>query len=298
MKIVRDIKNIKIQGAENVAKSGVEAIVHLANKSRAKTKKDFIREIEKGKNILFMSRRTEPEMRNSVEYVLKDMHDDYVVSRIVKRINKNSAFVSDYFRNADRVIAEIGEKKIKNNYVVFTHCHSSTVIGILKKAHKKKDFEVHNTETRPLFQGRITAKELAKEGIKVIHYVDSAMRLALKKADIVLLGADAIQADGKVINKIGSELIAEMARKYDIPVYFCATAWKFDPKTMYGIDEEIEERNKKEVWEKSPKGVKIMNPAFERVNPELITGIISELGIFKPAMFVEEARQKYRWMFR
>ena len=297
-RILKDIKSLKIQGAENVAKAGVKAMLYLANSSKAKTKREFMREISSGKKRLFNTRKTEPGMRNAVNYILKDVHDDYVVNRIIKRINKNAGFVENYFNNAEKIIAKTGADKIKNNYVVFTHCHSSTVVNILKEAKKrKKHFEVHNTETRPLFQGRITAKELAKEGIKVVHYVDSAMRLALKKADIVLFGADAVQANGKVINKIGTELIAEIARKYDIPVYFCTTAWKFDPKTIYSIDEEIENRNKKEVWSKAPKNVKIMNPAFERTGPELITGIISELGVFRPSVFIEEVKQKYSWMF-
>jgi ribose 1,5-bisphosphate isomerase len=208
-------------------------------------------------------------------------------------------YVLEHFEKAPDMIEEIAAHKIKNKMIVFTHCHSSTVRDALIRAKKQGiNFEVHNTETRPVFQGRITAKELAKAGIPVTHYVDSAARLALKKSDLMLLGADAITADGKVINKIGSELIGEVADRYDIPIYICTDSWKFDPRTIFGKETEIEERPAKEIWSGAPKKVKIANYAFEKINPDIITGIITELGIYRPAILLEEIKKAYPWMFK
>ena len=181
---------------------------------------------------------------------------------------------------------------------MYTHCHSSTVVNIIKQAKDNGvNFEVHNTETRPLYQGRKTAKELSDYGIPVRHYVDSAARLALKKADIMLIGADAITAEGKIINKIGSELISEAANKLNVPVYVCTHSWKFDPKTIFGFEEIIEKRLAKEVWPNKPKNVSIDNFAFEQVNPALVTGIISEIGIYNPQNFRQGIKNHYSWMF-
>jgi ribose 1,5-bisphosphate isomerase len=172
-------------------------------------------------------------------------------------------------------------------------------MAILKRAKQnKRNFEVHNTETRPLYQGRKTAKECSKMGIPVKIYVDSAARYALKKVDLMLIGADAITSEGKIINKIGSEMFAEIANKFDIPVYVCTDSWKFDAATVYGYEEEIETRRTSEVWRRQPKGIKIDNHAFEKVDTDLVTGIISELGIYKPEIFVEEIRRNYGWMLR
>ena len=179
--------------------------------------------------------------------------------------------------------------------VIYTHCHSSTVTQILTEANKLgKDFEVHNTETRPLFQRRTTAKELAKSGIKVTHYLDSAARLALKKSDMMMIGCDAITTD-KVINKIGSELISERAYKYEIPLYVCTHSWKFDPLSVKGYEEAIEQRHALEVWKNTPKNVIIDNHAFEQIDPTLCTGIISELGVFKHSAFIEEVQRTFPW---
>jgi ribose 1,5-bisphosphate isomerase len=268
--ICKDIKSLKIQGATNVAKSGVQALKLRHDPNSVKK--------------IISLRPTEPALRNAINFSLKD-------------IKRNPDKALKHFDEAKKKIAEIGAREIPKDSVVFTHCHASTVTGILKNAFKTKKFEVYCTETRPMFQGRKTATELAKAKIPVTMFVDSAARYALKNSDIMLLGADAILSSGKVANKIGSELFAETAKKYDIPVFVCTDSWKFDPMTVRGYTEELEIREAKEVWSKPPKGVKINNIAFELIDHELITGIISELGIYNPETFVVEVQKAYPWMF-
>lgn len=293
--IVNDIKKLKIQGASNVAKFSVKAleIVSLDYKNRNKAYQVHI--LNKAKKILFNTRPTEPAMRNALNFIIFDIETE---KNIYETVKKRAEKVKDFFDSSENLISSIGSKKIFNKNIIFTHCHSSSVINILKKAKQEnKRFIVHNTETRPMFQGRITAKKLSAMGIPVVHYIDSAARLALKKADIMLIGADAITSEGKVINKIGSEMFAEIADKYDVPVYVCSNSWKFDPESVFGYEEEIESRNEKEVWVDAPKGVRISNEAFEKIDPDLVTGIISEIGVYKPEIFVEEVKKLYKWMF-
>lgn len=296
--IVKDIKSLKIQGAEAISHEGIKALKIVIHKSKARTTDQFVKEMRKAKNELIATRPTEPYLRNALLSVFHDIEaanlrelKEELFSRIQKTLK-----IMDESRKS---IASIGANKIKDGMIIFTHCHSSTVMSILIEAKKQgRKFEVHNTETRPRMQGRKTAKELAAAGIKVIHYVDSAARLALKKADIMLIGADAITSEGKVINKIGSELFSEVAHSYDVPVYACTNSWKFDPDTVFGFTEEIEERPKKEVWENPPKGVVVDNHAFEIIKPELVTGVITELGIYDPQILVEEVKRWYKWLIK
>jgi len=296
-KIVRDIKGLKIQGAHNVAKSALVALKEHMHSSHADTKIQLIAELGKLRTVLEQSRPTEPMLRNVLKYVyehsagqgLRDLRESFFHS-----IQRTLIDIEE----AEKTVHRMGMQKIRNGMVVFTHCHSSTVMGILQAAKMDKiKFEVHNTETRPHLQGRLTAEELARMGIKVTHYVDSAARLALKKADIMLIGCDCFTSEGKVINKIGSELFAEVASKRDIPIYVCTTTWKFDPKTVFGFEEVIEERLRQEIWPRAPKNVCIDNHAFEQVDPNLVTGMITEFGIYKPQVLVEELRQRSPWMF-
>ena len=113
----------------------------------------------------------------------------------------------------------------------------------------------------------------------------------------MIIGCDAIDSEGKCYNKIGSEMFAEIANKFDVPVYIATDSWKFDPKTIFGFNEEIEKRSRDEVWNNAPKKIKIENYAFEKIKPTLISGIISEIGIFKPQLFIEELKSKYKFMF-
>ena len=292
------IRSLEIQGAANIAREGAKAFVLKVSESKYKDRKSLMKGMDTIKKKVFATRPTEPFMRNLINYIIYSVIDrdfKYIIPSLNTSLDKALKLVAKF----ERDLVEIGAKKIRKGYVVYTHCHSSTVVNILKKAKDEGiNFEVHNTETRPLYQGRKTSKELADYGIPVRHYVDSAARLALKKADIMLIGADAITAEGKIINKIGSELIAEAANRFNVPIYVCTHAWKFDPKTILGFEEVIEKRLAKEVWPDKPKNVDIDNFAFEQVDPVLVTGIISEMGIYNPQNFIGEVKRRYSWMFK
>ena len=267
--ICEDIKSLKIQGATSIAKAAIEAL--QIRHDNASVKK------------LISLRATEPCLRNAIRFCLVDME-------------KNPGIALRHFDEAQKTISEEVANKIEGGSIIFTHCHSNNVVKALIAASKKKKFTVYNTETRPRFQGRKTAEELAKAGIPVEHFVDSAARVALKKCDLALIGADAITSEGKVINKIGSEMFAEIADRFDIPFYVCSDSWKYDSMTMFGFEEEIETRYESEVWDKPPRGVKINNISFEKIDPELITGIISDIGVFGPQAFVTEVTRHFPWI--
>ena len=294
---LKKINNLEIQGAADIAKAASKAFVFKISTSKSKNKQELMKEINVIRKKIFSTRTTEPFMRNMINYIVSstsEMDFKYIIPALHVNLNKTLKWIS----KCERELVDIGAKRIKKGYIVYTHCHSSTVIRILKKSKDSGNkFEVHNTETRPLYQGRKTAKELIEYNIPVRHYVDSAARLALKKADIMIIGADAITSDAKVVNKIGSELIAEAAYRLDIPVYICTHSWKFDPKTIFGFDEAIEKRSEKEIWPAKPKNIIIDNFSFEKIDPSLITGIISEMGVYKPQNFIEEIKRRYEWMF-
>ena len=257
-RIVEDIKSIKIQGARNIAKKALYAYTLFFTKT--------------AKEKLVNARPTEPLLSNTLNYFAKFGHKKTL----------------DHFDFSQEKINNSILKIIKNNSVIFTHCHSSSVVSALIFAKKQgKHFEVYNTETRPLFQGRKTAKELSKAGIKITNFVDSAARIALtksqntKKANLVLFGADAILKTG-AINKVGSGMFAEIAFANKIPVYILADSWKFTKHVK------LEQRSFNEVWKKAGRNIKIENPAFEFIPKKYISGIISEFGILSFDKFLNK----------
>lgn len=294
------IKRLEVQGARNVAIEAIKALETLASQTRAKTKKEFFDELAKAKEILFASRETEPLMRNAVRWMISQVEKSN--EKNVKKLSMTVSLASKEFlknlEDSKEKIAEIGAKRIRDNSVIFTHCHSSTVNYLLERAKKEgKTFEVICTETRPIFQGRTTAKEMLELGIKTTFIVDSAARFFMNQVDLVIVGADAITSEGNVINKIGTSMMALIAHEARTPFYVVSELLKFDPMTMYGDYEKIEERSPKEIWKDPPQNLIIRNPAFDVTRRDFIHGIICEEGIISPHSIIEVMHRKYPWIF-
>jgi len=256
-RICRRIKEIKIQGATNIAKAALDAYYLYPNTVT--------------KRVLLNLRPTEP-----------------MLSHVLALADKNpkEKILLHFTESQDR-INELVFNLIKNNSKLFTHCHSTNVVKALIYAKKHgKIFSVYNTETRPLFQGRKTAKELSRAGIKVTNFVDAAADIAIKQVDLVLLGADAL-LDNSVINKVGSGMISELANNHRVPVYVVADSWKYSHKSV-----KLEERDFKEVWNSKQNKVHVDNPAFEAIEMKYISGIISELGKMSYKKFLSIARKR------
>ena len=285
-KAYSDIKNLKIQGATNIAIAALEAL---------KSAKDR-RQLSEIVLLLSSARPTEPLMRNGLRYVAFNVHQHYDFKNSLR-------FWADKYiqicKSALERIAEIGSKRIVNGSKIMTHCHSTAVTSVLKKAKDKyKEFEVYVCEARPLFQGRITAKELASHGIKVNYIVDSAKGTYINDMDLVLVGADALTAEGNVVNKIGTSELAYIAKEADVEFGVASELLKFDPVTVQGYLEPIEERSPEEVWERPPKRVRVRNPAFDVTKADLIDFVVTEEGVLSPHNILSMTHDKYPWMKR
>ena len=294
------IRRLEVQGARNVAIVAIKAVQTLATETEAPSKKDFLRELLKAKETLFASRATEPLMRNALRMIINKVEKSE--ERNVKRLAETVSLTSEQFltdlEESNREIAEIGARRIKNNSTILTHCHSSTVTNLLRRAkHEGKQFEIICTETRPAFQGQTTAKELLDLGIKTTFIIDSATRFFMNQVDLVVVGADAITSEGNVINKIGTSIVALAAHEARTPFYVVSELLKFDPATMYGDYEKIEERSPSEIWKDAPKNLLVRNPAFDVTRRDFIHGIICEEGMISPHSITEVMHRKYPWVF-
>lgn len=297
---VKQIRRLEIQGARNVAIAAIKAIEILASQTQAPSKKDFLRELTKARDVLFASRATEPLMRNALRLIINRVYRSE--EKNVKKLAEIASQAAQQFlldlENSRKRIAEIGAKRIRSNSVVLTHCHSSTVTNLLKRAkYEGKVFELICTETRPVLQGQITAKEMLDLGIKTTFIVDSAARFFMNDVDLVLVGADAITSEGNVINKIGTSMVALVAHEARAPFYVVSELLKFDPATVSGDYEKIEERSPNEIWKNAPKELTIRNPAFDVTRRDFIHGIICEDGMISPHSITEVMHRKYPWVF-
>lgn len=281
-KTYQDIKEMKVQGATDVALEAIKSLKHIESEE----------ELNESIQLLKKSRPTEPMMQNGLKYI----KSSYKEGRDIKKSVEEFKQMID---NSVKKIVETGSRYISPETNIMTHCHSSLVEKIIIKANEEEKInKVIVTETRPRYQGRITAKELAKEGINVELGVDSARIELMKEVDLAIVGADLITSDGYLFNKIGTHELALSAHNMKGTNFLVAAQLlKIDPMTLSGKRAEVEERSTKEVWENPPKGVKIRNPAFDATPPRYINSMITEEGIIHPFNTIDNAEKKYPWIF-
>ena len=260
----RKIRALEIQGANAIAKAALTALAG-----------DLADGAANGKELageLCAARPNEPMLRNLLSRFLS------APCEAGRATEAAEALLSEIAAD-EKKIASKGAELILDGMTVFTHCHSSSAVGVLLEAHRSgKKFRVLNTETRPRYQGRITAKELASNGVEVVHMVDSAAKHALDGADLFIFGADAILQSGYLINKVGTGIFCLVAARYDVPTY-CATHTLKVVRDH--LDEKVEERDPAEVWPDAPAGVVVRNPAFDKVHLKYVTAFITEKGLLK-----------------
>lgn len=199
-----------------------------------------------------------------------------------------------------KAMGRYGAELIKDGQTVLTHCNAGalatagygTALGVIRAAWEQgKKIKVIADETRPVLQGaRLTAWELMQDHIPVTLITDNMAGSLMRQGKIHLcvVGADRIAANGDVANKIGTYSVAVLAKAHGIPFYVAAPYSTIDLSTKSGADIPIEQRNPLEVTTihgshpVAPEGVEVYNPAFDVTPAELITGIVTERGVFKP----------------
>jgi methylthioribose-1-phosphate isomerase len=197
---------------------------------------------------------------------------------------------------ANRAMGAHGAALMPKGARILTYCNTGalaasghgTALGVIRSSFEKdKSITVIACETRPYLQGaRLTAWECVQEGIPCTLITDNMAghMMATGQVDAVIVGADRIAANGDAANKIGTYMVAVLARRHGLPFYVAAPTSTFDPKTADGSAIAIEERPGQEVtgyrgvrW--APEGVKVRNPAFDVTPAELISGIVCEKGV-------------------
>jgi len=301
-----DIKSIKIQGATNVAIATVNGLILHCSSIVYGDWEEFLEDVKKVGMELATLRENEPLAKNAVKYIYYMIKTRYMDADTAdKRRDAFMLVANEYLEiieNSKKEILKHGNAQLHGISKVFTHCHSSTSEHLIIDLSKGiDDFKVVCTETRPKFQGRITAQKLLEAGLDTTMIADSAAESyvigrGLFPVDAVFLGADQISLNGDVINKVGSWGIALAAYYANIPVYVVTPFLKVDADTAYKPII-IERRDGEEIWPDHPEGLNLDNPAFDLIDAKLITGYITELGVISVQEIPSLIREKYGWVY-
>jgi methylthioribose-1-phosphate isomerase len=295
------LKEMKMRGAPLIGVAASYGIALTAYHSKAKTRIELMNELEKSAEIL---RNTRPTAVNLFWAINKMLRKANETTGNIEELKKNIVSQAKKMANQDikinRTIGQHGSKLISDGDTVLTHCNAGalatvgygTALGVIRAAwEQKKQINVFIDETRPKLQGaRLTAYELVKEGIPATLITDNMIGYVMSKGliDKVVVGADRILKDG-VINKIGTFTVAAISKLYKIPFYVAAPISTFD-FSLRSEEVVIEERQHREVTHfhskrTAPKGVRVINPAFDITPLKFVEAIICEKGVLSRNRF-------------
>ena len=290
---------LQVRGAPAIGVAAAMCIYVLAKKMPRDDFESFYQAFTEKKEFLDSSRPTAVNL----SWALKRMdacvqaHKKQPVDEIVEALHLEAVKIRDEDVQVCKKIGEYGVSLIKPGDGVLTHCNAgklatvqfgTATAPIYVAEERGYHLRVFCDETRPLLQGaRLTAFELQESGVDTTLICDNMSAMVMKNGwvNAVFVGCDRVAANGDTANKIGTSVVAAVAKQYHVPVYICAPTSTIDMNTPTGEDIVIEERKPEEVaemWYKermAPKDVKIFNPAFDVTDHSLIAGIVTEYGV-------------------
>lgn len=310
MDIWEAIRLLRVRGAPAIGVAAAGGIYLASERLHTEDPVVFYQEFRQAKSYLETSRPTAVNLfwaLDRMERVVKN-NMSKSVAEIKALLQKEAIRIHDEDIEVCRKIGEHALGLVKPKDGLLTHCNAGRLAAVkygtatapmyLGKE-RGYDFHIFVDETRPLLQGaRLTAFELQAAGMDVTLICDNMSAAVMQKGLVqaVFVGCDRVAANGDTANKIGTSVLACVAKQYHVPLYVCAPTSTIDMTLGTGEEIPIEERSPEEVTEMwyqtrmAPDFVKVYNPCFDVTDHDLISAIITENGIARPPY--KEAFQK------
>ena len=312
--VAAGIKDMVVRGAPAIGVSAAYGMAIAAKNFVGTTVVDLEDELEFAGDVLARTRPTAVNLFWAIDRMNRTFQQaksaGKSVSEIKEILKTDALAIHDEDIEAQRLIAQFGGELLADNDTVLTHCNAGalatggvwgTALGVIRGAvDQGKNIAVIADETRPYLQGaRLTAWELMEDDIPVTLITDNMSGHIMKRGDIqaVVVGSDRIAANGDVANKIGTYMVAVLAKRHGIPFYVAAPLSTVDMNCPNGDEIPIEERGPEEVThvkghQLAPEGVGITNYAFDVTPNDLVTAIITEKGVAR-APYTESLKKQF-----
>ena len=295
------IKKMVVRGAPAIGVSAAMGLALGASQSVGTSVADLEYDFKYMCQVMEATRPTAVNLFWAIERMrgalLKAKGETKNVEEIKERLVSEALAIFNEDIASNRALGKFGGELIADGATVLTHCNAGalatagdygTALGVIRGAiDAGKRVAVIADETRPFLQGaRLTAWELAQDKIPVTVITDNMAGHVMKqgKVDCVVVGADRIAANGDAANKIGTYMVAVLAKQHNIPFYVAAPISTVDLNTPTGEEIPIEQRGAKEVThignhQLTPDGVDVHNFAFDVTPHEFIAAIITDRGV-------------------
>jgi methylthioribose-1-phosphate isomerase len=291
------IRLMVVRGAPAIGCAAAYGVALAALNLQDANDDEFAKGMEDAFDILVQSRPTAINLFWAIDRMRNKMNESQGSSKETANILLNEAHkIKREDIEINRAMGRNGAALLDDGARVLTHCNAGalataghgTALGVFRSAVEiGKNISVIANETRPFLQGaRLTAWEMVQENIPVTLISDSMSGHLMSHGEIdsVVVGTDRVAGNGDVANKIGTYMVAVLAKRHNIPFYVACPLSSIDRSITSGKEIPIEERPIEEVtgyrdcqW--AAEGIKVRNPAFDVTPAELVTGLITERGI-------------------
>jgi len=291
------IKKLRVRGAPAIGVAGAYAVALGALRIKPTSLADFHKKLNTALDTIAATRPTARNLFRAIERMKKVAESGKDVASTKQSLVAEAKSIHREEIEATDKLSELGAALIKDGDTILTHCNTGpmattgygTALGVIIRAKSQgKRIKVIATETRPLLQGaRLTVWELQRAGIPVTLITDSAAGYLMSRGEVncVIVGADRIAANGDTANKIGTYMLAVLAKENGIPFYVAAPTSTIDSALASGLDIPIEQRGGEEVTQIQGvcilplKDCDVANPAFDITPHRYISAIITERGV-------------------
>lgn len=312
--VAAGIKDMVVRGAPAIGVSAAYGIALGAKQFVGTDVTDLEDELDYICDVIGKTRPTAVNLFWAIDRMKRTFQQAKAESKTVSEIKQvlldDAKAIHDEDIESQRLIAQFGGELLQDNSTVLTHCNAGalatggvwgTALGVIRGAvDQGKHIAVIADETRPYLQGaRLTAWELHKDDIPVTLITDNMSGHMMKKGKVqaVVVGSDRIAANGDVANKIGTYMVAVLAKQHGIPFYVAAPLSTVDLNCPTGDEIPIEERDTREIThirdvQLAPTGIGVSNYAFDVTPNEFVTAIITEKGVAR-APYSESLRKQF-----
>ena len=303
------IKDMVVRGAPAIGVAGAYGLVLAASEFIELPKEEFLEQMKESVNVIGNSRPTAVNLMWAVkrmEAIIEENKEKSNVD-IYKALLAEANTIEKEDLETNKAIARHGNEIVPENATILPHSNTGalatvgygTALGVIREAYYSgKNIRVFVDETRPRLQGaKLTALELVQEGIPATLIPDSVAPVLIRdgKIDLIIVGAGRVASNGDTANKIGTYMLSQIAKDFNVPFYIAAPISTIDFEIASGEEIVIEERDSMEITHINgvriaPEGIEVYNPAFDVTPNSNITGIITERGLIRQRYSVTLAK--------
>ncbi|MCY0868649.1 MAG: initiation factor 2B [Desulfurococcus sp.] len=224
---------------------------------------------------------------------------EYFIENGLRGIKDYISSLVEKYNESITLAAEIAARRVSDGEAVITNSNSLTLRRLFEALSRNKTrVKVYVTESRPGLEGLLMAEHLEKLGFEVYLIVDSAVRFFMKNINKAVLGAEAVAANGAVVSKVGTSIIALEAREARVRVFVVAPTLKFSVESIYGELLKLPEGDwrllmSEDERRKLPENYTALAPLYDVTPPEYIDAIVTEKGLFAPQAIPVVIREIY-----